>query len=212
MVDGRIEDKRKIISEYNTKTTDEITNAVGDITRREEGFLLAMVPGRLKEEYRRRYINRVRKETLNVQNDILGIAENMILKKDEISDYERNIGEAARKIVRTMLLFLSRNDFDRVYGEDVERIAREGVRENVRFYLKLLNASGNSYEELVRDGFDVREYYDSLETISKTNWLVLMESMNIIRENSFEFRVLQGTVVYIRSLHEKEVERFFRTG
>ncbi|RLG23078.1 hypothetical protein DRN77_05320, partial [Methanosarcinales archaeon] len=58
-------------------------------------------------------------------------------------------------------------------------------------------------------GFDAKEYYDSLETISETNWMVLMRSRDILRENSFEFRVLEGTVVYIRSMHEREVKKFF---
>ncbi len=86
------------------------------------------------------------------------------------------------------------------------------MRENVRFYLKLLKASGNSYGELVRDGFNAKQYYDSLESISKTNWLVLMRSKDVLREGSFEFRVLQGTVVYIRSMHENKVNRFFAGG
>jgi len=86
------------------------------------------------------------------------------------------------------------------------------VSSYVGFYLKLLRASGNSYEELVRDGFDAEEYYDSLENISRTNWLVLMRSKDVIRESSLEYRVLQGTVVYIRSMHESEVKRFFADG
>ncbi len=36
-----------------------------------------------------------------------------------------------------------------------------------------------------------------------------MRSKGVIRENSLEYRVLQGTVVYIRSMHENEVKRFF---
>ena len=91
----------------------------------------------------------------------------------------------------------------------MEGVALKGVRENVRFYIRLLETSGKSYEELVRDGFDAKEYYDSLETISETNWMVLMRSRDILRENSFEFRVLEGTVVYIRSMHEREVKKFF---
>lgn len=209
MADGGIEDKRKIIDEYNIKATEEIVKAVGDITRSEEGFVLCLIPKRLKDGYKRMYMDRVKKETLKVERDILNIAESVIRKENEILDYAEDISDAAKKVVRTMLLFLSRNDFDRVYNEEMEGVALEGVRVNVRFYLKLLRASGNSYEELVRDGFDAEEYYDSLETISRTNWLVLMRSKDVIRENSLEYRVLQGTVVYIRSMHENEVKRFF---
>nr|QNO44501.1 hypothetical protein HAGPNHBA_00001 [Methanosarcinales archaeon ANME-2c ERB4] len=154
-------------------------------------------------------MDRVKKETLKVEGDLLNIAESVIRKENEILDYAEDISDAAKKVVRTMLLFLSWNDFDRVYNEEMEGVALEGVRVNVRFYLKLLRASGNSYEELVRDGFDAEEYYDSLENISRTNWLVLMRSKDVIRENSLEYRVLQGTVVYIRSMHENEVRRFF---
>ncbi len=208
MVDGGIEDKRKIIDEYNTKATEEIVKAVGDITRREEGLVLFLIPKRLKDGYKRMYMDRVKEETLKVERDILNIAESVIREESEISDYVEDISNAAKKVVRTMLLFLSRNDFDRVYNEEIGGVALEGVRENVGFYLKLLRASGNSYEELVQDGFDAEEYYDSLETISRTNWLVLMRSKDVIRENSLEYRVLQGTVVYIRSMHENEVKRF----
>ncbi|NOQ33944.1 MAG: hypothetical protein GQ567_07130 [Methanosarcinales archaeon] len=209
MADGGIEDKRKIIDEYNIKATEEIVKAVGDITRREEGLVLFLIPKRLKDGYKRMYMDRVKEETLKVEMDILNIAESVIRKENEISDYVGDISDAAKKVVRTMLLFLSRDDFDRVYNEEMEGVALECVRANVRFYLKLLRASGNSYEELVRDGFDAEEYYDSLETISRTNWLVLMRSKDVIRENSLEYRVLQGTVVYIRSIHENEVKRFF---
>ena len=209
MADGGIEDKRKIIDEYNIKATEEIVKAVGDITRSEEGFVLCLIPKRLKDGYKGMYMDRVKKETLKVERDILNIAESVIRKENEISAYVGDISDAAKKVVRTMLLFLSRNDFDRVYNEEMEGVALEGVRVNVRFYLKLLRASGNSYEELVRDGFDAEEYYESLETISRTNWLVLMRSKDVIRENSLEYRVLQGTVVYIRSVHENEVKRFF---
>ena len=209
MADGGIEDKRKIIDEYNIKATEEIVKAVGDITRREEGLVLCLIPKRLKDGYKRMYMDRVKKETLKVERDILNIAESVIRKENEISDYVGDISDAAKKVVRAMLLFLSRNDFDRVYNEEMGGVAMECVRVNVRFYLKLLRASGNSYEELVRDGFDAEEYYDSLETISRTNWLVLMRSKDVIRENSLEYRVLQGTVVYIRSMHENEVKRFF---
>ena len=209
MADGGIEDKRKIIDEYNIKATEEIVKAVGDITRSEEGFVLCLIPKRLKDGYKGMYMDRVKKETLKVERDILNIAESVIRKENDISAYAEDISDAAKKVVRTMLLFLSRNDFDRVYNEEMEGVALEGVRVNVRFYLKLLRASGNSYEELVRDGFDAEEYYESLETISRTNWLVLMRSKDVIRENSLEYRVLQGTVVYIRSVHENEVKRFF---
>ena len=209
MADGGIEDKRKIIDEYNIKATEEIVKAVGGIARSEEGFVLCLIPKRLKDGYKGIYMDRVKKETLKVERDILNIAESVIRKENEISAYAEDISDAAKKVVRTMLLFLSRNDFDRVYNEEMEGVALEGVRVNVRFYLKLLRASGNSYEELVRDGFDAEEYYESLETISRTNWLVLMRSKDVIRENSLEYRVLQGTVVYIRSVHENEVKRFF---
>ncbi len=209
MADGGIEDKRKIIDEYNIKATEEIVKAVGDITRREEGLVLFLIPKRLKDGYKRMYMDRVKEETLKVEMDILNIAESVIRKENEISAYAEDISDAAKKVVRTMLLFLSRNDFDRAYNEEMEGVALQGVRVNVRFYLKLLRASGNSYEELVRGGFDAEEYYDSLETISRTNWLVLMRSKDVIRENSLEYRVLQGTVVYIRSVHENEVKRFF---
>ena len=209
MADGGIEDKRKIIDEYNIKATEEIVNAVGDIVRGEEGLVLCLIPKRLKDGYKRMYMDRVKKETLKVERDILNIAESVIRKENEISAYAEDISDAAKKVVRTMLLFLSRNDFDRVYNEEMGGVAMECVRVNVKFYLKLLRASGNSYEELVRDGFDAEEYYDSLETISRTNWLVLMRSKDVIRENSLEYRVLQGTVVYIRSMHENEVKRFF---
>ena len=209
MEDGGIKDKWKIIDEYNIKATEEIVKAVGDITRREEGLVLFLIPKRLKDGYKRRCMDRVKEETLKVERDILSIAESVIREGNEISDYVRDISNAAKKVVRTMLLFLSRNDFDRAYNEEMEGMALEGVRENVRFYLKLLRASGNSYEELVRDGFDAEEYYDSLENISRTNWLVLMRSKDVIRESSLEYRVLQGTVVYIRSMHESEVKRFF---
>lgn len=209
MADGGIEDKRKIIDEYNIKATEEIVKAVGDITRKEEGLVLCLIPKRLKDGCKRMYMDRVKKETLKVERDILNIAESVIRKENEISDYVGDISDAAKKVVRAMLLFLSRNDFDRVYNEEMGGVAMECVRVNVRFYLKLLRASGNSYEELVRDGFDAEEYYDSLETISRTNWLVLMRSKDVIRENSLEYRVLQGTVVYIRSMHENEVKRFF---
>ncbi len=209
MADGGIEDKRKIIDEYNIKATEEIVKAVGGIARSEEGFVLCLIPKRLKDGYKGMYMDRVKKETLKVERDILNIAESVIRKENEISAYAEDISDAAKKVVRTMLLFLSRNDFDRVYNEEMEGVALEGVRVNVRFYLKLLRASGNSYEELVRDGFDAEEYYESLETISRTNWLVLMRSKDVIRENSLEYRVLQGTVVYIRSVHENEVKRFF---
>ncbi len=209
MADGGIEDKRKIIDEYNIKATEEIVKAVGDITRGEEGLVLFLIPKRLKDGYKRMYMDRVKKETLKVERDILNIAESVIRKENEISDYVEDISDAAKKVVRAMLLFLSRNDFDRVYNEEMGGVATECVSVNVRFYLKLLRASGNSYEELIRDGFDAEEYYDSLETISRTNWLVLMRSKDVIRENSLEYRVLQGTVVYIRSMHENEVKRFF---
>jgi len=209
MADGGIEDKREIIDEYNIKATEEIVNAVGDIIRSEEGLVLCLIPKRLKDGYKRMYMDRVKKETLKVERDILNIAESVIRKENEISDYLGDISDAAKKVVRAMLLFLSRNDFDRVYDEEMGGVAMECVRVNVRFYLKLLRASGNSYEELVRDGFDAEEYYDSLETISRTNWLVLMRSKDVIRENSLEYWVLQGTVVYIRSMHENEVKRFF---
>ena len=209
MADGGIEDKRKIIDEYNIKATEEIVKAVGGIARSEEGFVLCLIPKRLKDGYKGMYMDRVKKETLKVERDILNIAESVIRKENDISAYAEDISDAAKKVVRTMLLFLSRNDFDRVYNEEMEGVALEGVRVNVRFYLKLLRASGNSYEELVRDGFDAEEYYESLETISRTNWLVLMRSKDVIRENSLEYRVLQGTVVYIRSVHENEVKRFF---
>ena len=209
MADGGIEDKRKIIDEYNIKATEEIVKAVGDIIRSEEGLVLFLIPKRLKDGYKRTYMGRVKKETLKVERDILNIAESVIRKENDISAYAEDISDAAKKVVRTMLLFLSRNDFDRAYNEEMEGVALEGVRVNVRFYLKLLRASGNSYDELVRDGFDAEEYYDSLENISRTNWLVLMRSKDVIRENSLEYRVLQGTVVYIRSVHENEVKRFF---
>jgi len=209
VADGGIEDKRKIIDEYNIKATEEIVNAVGDIVRGEEGLVLCLIPKRLKDGYKRMYMDRVKKETLKVERDILNIAESVIRKENEISDYLGDTSDAAKKVVRAMLLFLSRNDFDRVYNEEMGGVAMECVRVNVKFYLKLLRASGNSYEELVRDGFDAEEYYDSLETISRTNWLVLMRSKDVIRENSLEYRVLQGTVVYIRSMHENEVKRFF---
>ena len=209
MADGGIEDKRKIIDEYNIKVTEDIVKAVGDITRSEEGFVLFLIPKRLKDGYKGMYMDRVKKETLKVERDILNIAESVIRKENEISAYAEDISDAAKKVVRAMLLFLSRNDFDRVYNEEMGGVAMECVRVNVKFYLKLLRASGNSYEELVRDGFDAEEYYDSLETISRTNWLVLMRSKDVIRENSLEYRVLQGTVVYIRSVHENEVKRFF---
>ncbi|HDN65162.1 MAG TPA: hypothetical protein ENF23_02525 [Methanosarcinales archaeon] len=209
MADGGIEDKRKIIDEYNIKATEEIVKAVGDIARSEEGLVLCLIPKRLKDGYKRMYMDRVKKETLEVERDILNIAESVVRKENEISDYVEDISDAAKKVVRAMLLFLSRNDFDRAYNEEMEGVALKGVRVNVRFYLKLLRASGTSYEELVRDGFDAEEYYDSLETISRTNWLVLMRSKDVIRENSLEYRVLQGTVVYIRSMHENEVRRFF---
>lgn len=209
MADGGIEDKRKIIDEYNIKATEEIVKAVGDIARSEEGLVLCLIPKRLKDGYKRMYMDRVKKETLKVERDILNIAESVIRKENEISDYVGDISDAAKKVVRAMLLFLSRNDFDRAYNEEMGGVAMECVRVNVRFYLKLLRASGNSYEELIRDGFDAEEYYDSLETISRTNWLVLMRSNDVIRENSLEYRVLQGTVVYIRSVHENEVKRFF---
>ncbi|MHC1575133.1 MAG: hypothetical protein ACXQTY_04955 [Candidatus Methanogasteraceae archaeon] len=209
MADGGIEDKLNIIDEYNTKTTEEIIKAVRDITRREEGLVLFLIPKRLKDGYKGMYLGRVKEETLKVERDILNIAESVIREENEISDYAGDISDAAKKVVRTMLLFLSQNDFDRAYNEEMGGVALECVRENVRFYLKLLRASGNSYEELVRDGFDAEEYYDSLENISRTNWLVLMRSKDVIRENSLEYRVLQGTVVYIRSMHENEVRRFF---
>ncbi len=209
MADGEIDDKRKIIDEYNTKAIEEIIKAVGAITRSEEGFVLCLIPKRLKDGYKRMYMDRVKEETLKVERDILNIAESVIREESEISDYVEDISDAAKKVVRTMLLFISRNDFDRVYNEEIGGVALEGVRENVGFYLKLLRASGNSYEELVRDGFDAEEYYDSLENISMTNWLILMRSKDVIRENSLEYRVLQGTVVYIRSMHENEVKRFF---
>lgn len=209
MADGGIEDKRKIIDEYNTKATEEIVKTVEDIIRSEEGLVLLLIPKRLKDGHKRMYLGRVKEETLKVERDILNIAESVIREESEISDYVEDISDAAKKVVRTMILFLSRNDFDRVYNEEMEGVALEGVRANVRFYLKLLRASGNSYEELVRDGFDAEEYYDSLENISMTNWLVLMRSKDVIRENSLEYRVLQGTVVYIRSIHENEAKRFF---
>lgn len=206
---SEIENKWKIIDEYNIKTTEEIVKAVADITRSEEGLVLFLIPRRLKDGYKRQYLGKVREETIAVQRDILGIARNIVLRKNDIQDYDRDVSDAARRIVRTMLLFLSRNEFGRVYDEDMEGVALKGVRENVRFYIRLLEASGKSYEELVRDGFDAKEYYDSLETISETNWMVLMRSRDILRENSFEFRVLEGTVVYIRSMHEREVKKFF---
>ncbi len=212
MADDGIEDKRKIIDEYNTKATEEIVKAVGDIIRSEEGLVLFLIPKRLKDGHKMMYMDRVKEETLKVERDLLNIAESVIRKENEILDYAEDISDAAKKVVRTMLLFLSRNDFDRVYNEEMEGVALEGVRVNVRFYLKLLRASGNSYEELVRDGFDAEEYYDSLENISRTNWLVLMRSKDVICESSLEYRVLQGTVVYIRSMHENEVKRFFADG
>ena len=206
---SEIENKWKIIDEYNIKATEEIVKAVADITRSEEGLVLFLIPRRLKDGYKRQYLDKVREETIAVQRDILGIARNIVLRKNDIQDYDRDVSDAARRIVRTMLLFLSRNEFGRVYDEDMEGVALKGVRENVRFYIRLLETSGKSYEELVRDGFDAKEYYDSLETISETNWMVLMRSRDILRENSFEFRVLEGTVVYIRSMHEREVKKFF---
>ena len=206
---SEIENKWKIIDEYNIKTTEEIVKAVADITKSEEGLVLFLIPRRLKDGYKRQYLGKVREETIAVQRDILGIARDIVLRKNDIQDYDRDVSDAARRIVRTMLLFLSRNEFGRVYDEDMEGVALKGVRENVRFYIRLLEASGKSYEELVRDGFDAKEYYDSLETISETNWMVLMRSRDILRENSFEFRVLEGTVVYIRSMHEREVKKFF---
>ena len=206
---SEIENKWRIIDEYNIKTTEEIVKAVADITRSEEGLVLFLIPRRLKDGYKRQYLGKVREETIAVQRDILGIARDIVLRKNDIQDYDRDVSDAARRIVRTMLLFLSRNEFGRVYDEDMEGVALKGVRENVRFYIRLLEASGKSYEELVRDGFDAKEYYDSLETISETNWMVLMRSRDILRENSFEFRVLEGTVVYIRSMHEREVKKFF---
>ena len=206
---SEIENKWRIIDEYNIKTTEEIVKAVADITKSEEGLVLFLIPRRLKDGYKRQYLGKVREETIAVQRDILGIARNIVLRKNDIQDYDRDVSDAARRIVRTMLLFLSRNEFGRVYDEDMEGVALKGVRENVRFYIRLLEASGKSYEELVRDGFDAKEYYDSLETISETNWMVLMRSRDILRENSFEFRVLEGTVVYIRSMHEREVKKFF---
>ena len=206
---SEIENKWRIIDEYNIKTTEEIVKAVADITRSEEGLVLFLIPRRLKDGYKRQYLDKVREETIAVQRDILGIARNIVLRKNDIQDYDRDVSDAARRIVRTMLLFLSRNEFGRVYDEDMEGVALKGVRENVRFYIRLLETSGKSYEELVRDGFDAKEYYDSLETISETNWMVLMRSRDILRENSFEFRVLEGTVVYIRSMHEREVKKFF---
>jgi len=206
---SEIENKWRIIDEYNIKTTEEIVKAVADITRSEEGLVLFLIPRRLKDGYKRQYLDKVREETIAVQRDILGIARDIVLRKNDIQDYDRDVSDAARRIVRTMLLFLSRNEFGRVYDEDMEGVALKGVRENVRFYIRLLEASGKSYEELVRDGFDAKEYYDSLETISETNWMVLMRSRDILRENSFEFRVLEGTVVYIRSMHEREVKKFF---
>jgi len=206
---SEIENKWRIIDEYNIKATEEIVKAVADITKSEEGLVLFLIPRRLKDGYKRQYLGKVREETIAVQRDILGIARNIVLRKNDIQDYDRDVSDAARRIVRTMLLFLSRNEFGRVYDEDMEGVALKGVRENVRFYIRLLEASGKSYEELVRDGFDAKEYYDSLETISETNWMVLMRSRDILRENSFEFRVLEGTVVYIRSMHEREVKKFF---
>ena len=206
---SEIENKWRIIDEYNIKTTEEIVKAVADITKSEEGLVLFLIPRRLKDGYKRQYLGKVREETIAVQRDILGIARNIVLRKNDIQDYDRDVSDAARRIVRTMLLFLSRNEFGRVYDEDMEGVALKGVRENVRFYIRLLETSGKSYEELVRDGFDAKEYYDSLETISETNWMVLMRSRDILRENSFEFRVLEGTVVYIRSMHEREVKKFF---
>ncbi len=206
---SEIENKWRIIDEYNIKTTEEIVKAVADITKSEEGLVLFLIPRRLKDGYKRQYLDKVREETIAVQRDILGIARDIVLRKNDIQDYDRDVSDAARRIVRTMLLFLSRNEFGRVYDEDMEGVALKGVRENVRFYIRLLEASGKSYEELVRDGFDAKEYYDSLETISETNWMVLMRSRDILRENSFEFRVLEGTVVYIRSMHEREVKKFF---
>ncbi len=209
VTDDEIVDKRKIISEYNIKATEEIIMAVRDITRSEEGLFLAIVPRGLKEGYKRTYLSRATKETIKGQTDILGVAESIVRRKNDISDYGQEISDSARRVVRTMLLFLSRNDFDGLYDSEMQSVAEAGVRENVRFYLKLLKASGNSYGELVRDGFNAKQYYDSLESISKTNWLVLMRSKDVLREGSFEFRVLQGTVVYIRSMHENEVNRFF---
>jgi len=206
---SEIENKWRIIDEYNIKTTEEIVKAVADITKSEEGLVLFLIPRRLKDGYKRQYLGKVREETIAVQRDILGIARDIVLRKNDIQDYDRDVSDAARRIVRTMLLFLSRNEFGRVYDEDMEGVALKGVRENVRFYIRLLETSGKSYEELVRDGFDAKEYYDSLETISETNWMVLMRSRDILRENSFEFRVLEGTVVYIRSMHEREVKKFF---
>ncbi len=206
---SEIENKWKIIDEYNIKATEEIVKAVADITKSEEGLVLFLIPRRLKDGYKRQYLGKVREETIAVQRDILGIARDIVLRKNDIQDYDRDVSDAARRIVRTMLLFLSRNEFGRVYDEDMEGVALKGVRENVWFYIRLLEASGKSYEELVRDGFDAKEYYDSLETISETNWMVLMRSRDILRENSFEFRVLEGTVVYIRSMHEREVKKFF---
>ena len=206
---SEIENKWRIIDEYNIKATEEIVKAVADITRSEEGLVLFLIPRMLKDGYKRQYLGKVREETIAVQRDILGIARGIVLRKNNIQDYDRDVSDAARRIVRTMLLFLSRNEFGRVYDEDMEGVALKGVRENVRFYIRLLEASGKSYEELVRDGFDAKEYYDSLETISETNWMVLMRSRDILRENSFEFRVLEGTVVYIRSMHEREVKKFF---
>ena len=206
---SEIENKWRIIDEYNIKATEEIVKAVADITKSEEGLVLFLIPRRLKDGYKRQYLGKVREETIAVQRDILGIARDIVLRKNDIQDYDRDVSDAARRIVRTMLLFLSRNEFGRVYDEDMEGVALKGVRENVRFYIRLLEASGKSYEELVRDGFDAKEYYDSLETISETNWMVLMRSRDILRENSFEFRVLEGTVVYIRSMHEREVKKFF---
>ncbi len=209
MTDDEIVDRRKIINEYNIGATEEIVEAVRDITRSEEGLFLAIVPRRLKEGYKSTYLSRVMEETIIGQTDILGVAESIARRKNDISDYGQEISDSARRVVRTMLLFLSRNDFDGLYDSEMQSVAEAGVRENVRFYLKLLNASGKSYEELVRDGFDAKQYYDSLESISKTNWLVLMRSKDVLREGSFEFRVLQGTVMYIRSMHENEVMRFF---
>jgi len=135
MADGGIEDKRKIIDEYNIKATEEIVKAVGDITRSEEGLVLFLIPKRLKDGYKRMYMDRVKEETLKVEGDILNIAESVIREENEISDYVEDISNAAKKVVRAMLLFLSRNDFDRVYNEEMEGMALEGVRENVGLYL-----------------------------------------------------------------------------
>jgi len=212
VTDDKIVDKRKIINEYNIRATEEIVKAVRDITKSEEGLFLSIVPKRLKEGYKETYLSRVMEETIKGQTDILGVAESIARRKNDILDYGQEISDSARRVVRTMLLFLSRNDFDGLYDSEMQSVAESGVHENVRFYLKLLKASGSSYGELVRDGFNAKQYYDSLESISKTNWLVLMRSKDVLREGSFEFRVLQGTVVYIRSMHENEVMRFFAGG